>query len=83
MSDDFFKTTALMTSPNFSKGATKVFNLYGKLDEYDYQNDADRVALETDWKNVGTSICISTSKYDKERVQDKLAKIDQHSSPKD
>ncbi|MBD3270669.1 hypothetical protein GF376_04030 [Candidatus Peregrinibacteria bacterium] len=60
------KTTRLLTSPTFFKGASRVVDLYGKLDEYNYQ-DADYYALKADWANVGNDISISMNKNGKEK----------------
>ena len=52
-----------MTSPTFLKGVSRVFDLYGKLEEYSYQESADYHATETDWKNVGDDIFTSINQY--------------------
>jgi len=40
-----------------------VADLYGKLDEYDYRDDADCHALKEDWKIVGLDIKASIDRH--------------------
>lgn len=56
------KTNSLLSNPGFWKGASRVADMYGKLDEYNYQNDSDYDAIKNDWVNVGQNILISVHK---------------------
>lgn len=58
-------STKLLTSPSFLKGASRIVDLYGKLDEYNYQENADYEALKADWENVGNYMSISVNNYGK------------------
>lgn len=69
MSDDLLKTTMLLTSPTFLKGASRVVDLYGKLDEYAYSDNADFFALKNDWENIGATIYISIGNYDQKQAK--------------
>jgi len=57
------KSTDLFLIPSFLKGASRVADLYGKLDEYDYRDDADCHALKEDWKIVGLDIKASIDRH--------------------
>lgn len=62
---DIVKTTRFLTSPSFLKGASRIVDLYGKLDEYNCQDNADYHALQNDWVNVGNYIQISMTQNGK------------------
>lgn len=70
MNDNVLKTTNLLTSPTFLKGASRVVDLYGKLDEYTYSDNADFFALKNDWENVGNTIYISIGNYDQKQSKE-------------
>ncbi len=72
--NDELKTTKLCTSPTFFKGASRVIDLYGKLDEYCYQEDADYFALKNDWDNVGNAIYISIDNYEQKEEEKQYSK---------
>lgn len=57
------QSTILLTYPNFFKGASRIVDLSGQLDEYATSSDADYVALKNDWKNVGKTISKSIGQY--------------------
>ncbi|MBI2426592.1 MAG: hypothetical protein HYV34_01980 [Candidatus Kerfeldbacteria bacterium] len=46
-------TTLFFSVPSFKKGASRLMDLTGSLDEYNSQPDADYQALKKDWGNVG------------------------------
>ena len=59
MSKIFLNSSALFTSPSFLKGAARVSDLFGYLDDYNYKptgNEADFEALKRDWEIVGLDI---------------------------
>ena len=64
MGDIKTKSTDLFSKPSFLRGASRVFDISGKLDEYNYQTEADDRAIEKDWKIVGQDIGNATEKYD-------------------
>ncbi len=68
------KTIRTMRKPSFMKGASRVFDLYGKLDEYKKQDDADYQALKDSWENVGKTISKVTYNYGKEQQKQSISK---------
>jgi len=58
------KSTDLFSTPSFLKGTSRVFDLYGGLDEYNYRDDADQHALKKDWEIVGSDIRSSIKEYE-------------------
>lgn len=64
MVDTKVKSTDLFSSPSFIKGTSRIVDLYGKLDEYNYRDDADSHALKQDWKIVGSDIKSSMDQYE-------------------
>lgn len=57
------RSTDLFSFPSFLKGASRVVDLFGKLDEYKYDDDADTKALKKDWEVVGQNIKESIDNY--------------------
>ncbi len=62
---NFIKSTWFSVSPSFLKGASRVVDLFGKLDDYNFKEMDDYKALKRDWENVGKTISNSMSEYDK------------------
>lgn len=50
--------------PSSMKGAARVVDLFGKLDEYKTYPDPDSEMLRKDWEVVGEDIRISMTKYE-------------------
>ena len=63
MGNTKIKSTDLFSIPSFMKGVSRTVNLFGNLDEYNYQDNADAHAIKNDWKNVGLDIKSSIKKY--------------------
>jgi len=62
MTNDIY-TTNLFTSPSMARGAARLMDLYGGMDEYNTDDNADCNALKNDWLNVGRSINDSINTY--------------------
>lgn len=59
MSKAFIDSSALFTTPALLKGAARVVDLFGYLDDYNYKKteaEADTEALRRDWTIVGLDI---------------------------
>ena len=63
MDDIKTPSTDLFSKPSFLKGASRVVDLFGTLDEYNYRDDADSHAIAKDWKMVGLDISDSVCRY--------------------
>ncbi len=57
------KSSDLFSKPSFSKGVSRILDLFGNLDQYDYRDDADAHAIKKDWENVGSDLKSSIEKY--------------------
>ncbi|MBI4097688.1 MAG: hypothetical protein HY426_01490 [Candidatus Levybacteria bacterium] len=69
MSDIFLNSSALFSSPSFLKGVSRVVDLFGYLDNYNYkkgEKEADLEALKRDWSIIGIDIDDSIKKYAEE-----------------
>ena len=67
----FLNSSALFTRPSISKGSSRVVDLFGYLDEYNYsktEEEADLKALTRDWKIVGLDIHKAMGAYGKEQA---------------
>ncbi len=60
-------STNLLRQPNFFKGFSRVFDLFGKLDNYNYsetEEKADFNALRKDWEMIGEDLLNAIKKYE-------------------
>lgn len=67
MSKTFIDSSALFSNPSILKGVTRVVDLFGYLDEYNYKNteaEADAEALKRDWTIVGLDIKSAIGLYE-------------------
>lgn len=62
MNFSFLKSTKLIKYPSFFKGASRVVDIYGKLDKFNEQTDSS--SLSNDWNNVGKSIYSSIKQHE-------------------
>ncbi len=60
-------TIKTLRNPNFLKGTSRVFDLYGKLDEYKKQENADYEAIRGDWEEVGNVLSSAMSVHEKKQ----------------
>lgn len=68
MSKTFIDSTALFANPSFLKGASRVIDLFGYLDEYNYKDtdiEADFEALKRDWCIIGLDIAKAIETYER------------------
>lgn len=68
MSKTFINSSTLFTIPSVFKGAARVVDLSGYLDDYSYKKteaEADREALRRDWNVVGLDIKKAIEDYEK------------------
>ncbi|EKD93232.1 MAG: hypothetical protein ACD_28C00200G0005 [uncultured bacterium] len=65
------KKSSLFHFPSFLKGASRVMDLYGKLDHTHRQENADYFALKNDWANVGNALYISIHDYAQKKKRKK------------
>ncbi len=56
MSEIIISSTDLLSNPSRLKGAARIFDITGKLDFYDYKENADEESIARDWKIVGLEI---------------------------
>lgn len=67
MGKAFLNSSALFTNPSFLKGACRVVDLFGSLDEYNYKEsdiEADTEALKRDWEVVGYDLTKAVESYE-------------------
>ena len=59
-------SSGLFNYPSFQKGLSRVFDLFGNIDIYNYSDsddEADYNALKSDWKLVGCDIKNAIKNY--------------------
>ncbi len=57
------ESTRLFAVPNFLSGAARVLDLGSTFDVYNESEDPDRVALMSDWTQVGKDIAGAIDEY--------------------
>ena len=63
----FINSSDLFTSPSFLKGSSRIVDLFGYLDDYNYKstdNQVDSEALKRDWEIVGLDILDAIKLYE-------------------
>jgi hypothetical protein len=67
---DTIKTIRRYNSASFRflRGASRIVDMYGKLDEYRPMTD-DVVALKDDWNRVGDALYSEIHNYERETAQ--------------
>jgi hypothetical protein len=59
MSNKYPSSSRLFTNPSFAKGTARIGDIFGTLDEYNYEHteeEAGTKALAKDWSLVGNDI---------------------------
>jgi len=67
--NDFIRSTKLFSAPSTIKGIARVVDIFGNLDEYNYQENADAKAIQMDWENVGVDISNSIKIYEQKKAE--------------
>ncbi len=57
------KATNILREPSFLRGAARVIDIFGKLDEYKYTSDLDAELLHRDWENTGIDLQNEINRY--------------------
>ena len=57
------QSSNLYRTPSFMKGMSRVVDIFGKLDEYHYESQADSKALSKDWAITGVDLQTALNKY--------------------
>lgn len=68
MFTSFINSSDLFASPSFMKGAARIADLFGYLDDYNYKPTGKKVdteALKRDWNIVGLDIFEAIELYEK------------------
>ena len=66
MKESVISSSQLFNYPSFLKGMSRVFDLYGNIDVYNYSDtddNADYNALKSDWKMVGYDLKNAIKNY--------------------
>lgn len=69
----FISSSALFTTPSFLKGTSRVVDMFGTLNNYNYKEtgaEADLESLKRDWGIVGLDIANAIGIYEKEETID-------------